>query len=42
MKLEDEIVRSLQDGVGKLKTSKLLGVSKSHVEKVKKKRISDF
>ena len=42
MKMEDEIVRSLQDGNGKLKTSQLLNVSKSHVEKVKKKRSSDF
>ena len=42
MKLEDEIVKSLQDGNGKLKTSKLLKVSKSHVEKVKKKRKNDL
>jgi len=42
MKLEDEIISCLQDGNGKLKTSQKLGVSKSHVEKVKKKRKDDF
>lgn len=42
MKLEDEIVSLLQNGKGKLKTSQLLNVSKSHVEKVKKKRSSDL
>ena len=42
MKLEDEIVRSIQDGNGNIKTAKALGVSKSHVEKVRKKRSADF